>query len=291
MKQLSVSLSLFATLIISCNHSKAPDLGPNYRVKFEQSLEIVGTEFENAEVVVGQVPGAANLLIYRNVNQEIDEWRVRANYMVFLPYSGVSEVFTEDGGLKNFRFEKETLFGAKRLSADWSPAGSGSGVFTIAIIKNDNEDYVCYVGIKGDNFNYYDNVQLDSQTLAKMVEILDGKTSLIDEEQKKPLQNDSAQIMDSSTTANEIISYQEDEIVDEFLCTTNFLKLREDSSLESKVLEHIRINAVLQNLHNQSNRKDTITINGITSIEPWYNVKSEKGNIGWVHGCCIELRK
>lgn len=282
-----IFFGLVVLLSLGCNSPSPPS---PFRQKFEECLTIIGSEFSDGTATVGDTDGKAHLLIYRNVTEEIDEWRVRVNYKVFIPIvSEVSDQYTEDGGLKNFRLEQGKYFGAKQLSADWSPNGSGSGKFSISIIKNRKSEYVVYVGILGATWNYFDNIELDKTTLDKLIVLLEGQPLEAQTATVEPIQNaeNSNQVAEKIDT----IPYIEDNIVDEFICKTDYLRLRLDSSAKSKVLEYIRINETLYNLHDQSVHSDTITLDGVTTIEPWYYVKSKKGNIGWVNGCCIELTK
>ena len=292
MKKLKL-LVICLLLCFGCNTTKAPS---PFRQKFEECLNIIGNEFSDGTAIVGETDGKASLYIYRNVTDEIDEWRIRVGYKVFIPIvSKVSDQYDEDGGLSNFRLEQGKFFGAKQLSADWSPKGSGSGKFSISIIKNRNSEYVVYVGILGSSWNYFDNVKLDKSSLDKLIVLLEGSPLATQQSENESHSNTSSSDSNPNNGSNEVTStqevYQEDDIIDEFICTIDFLRLREDSTINSKILEYVRVNEVLDNLHNTSHHSDTITLNGVTTVAPWYHVKSKKGNVGWVNGCCVELAK
>lgn len=275
-------------LFSACGEAKKSEEPLRFESTFEECIGILGTEFESGVAVVGQTDGPALIQIYQTSSEGTNEWRVRVTYRVFLPISGVSDIFTEDGELSNFIFEEGKYFGAKNLSANWSPDGSGDGKFTIAIIQNKRSDYVAYIGIVGKSWNYYDNVKLDSSALSKLVSILEGNPHYIATTDVINVRDSITEVLDSATYEHQNVVYNEPDFIEFYICKSDYLKLREDSSMESRVIEYIRINDTLDNLYNQSFREDTVTIGGVKLVRPWYQVKSRKGNEGWVHGCCIE---
>jgi hypothetical protein len=281
------NLIIFSSIVfvsLGCDTAKPP---APFRLKFEECLKLIGRDFTEGSAVVGAAEGAAHLYIYQNVTDDIDEWRLRVNYKVFIPIvSEVSDQYMEDGNLKNFRLEQGKYFGAKQLCADWTPTGSGPGKFAISIIKNRKSEYVVYVGIQGSSWNYFDNIKLDKATLDKLIVLLEGKPTVesesIDPEPQHELSDSLIEEIIDST------QYGDGDDFTHFICTTDYLRLREDSNANSQILEYIRLNEVLFNLNVRSERVDTVTINGETNVWPWHYVESKKGNKGWVNGCCVQ---
>ncbi len=84
-------------------------------------------------------------------------------------------------------------------------------------------------------------------------------------------------------------SLQQEEIVQYMQVSINNLRIRSTPDLEGAVLERLRDKTVLEYMEDSTEFTTELKLNGVMYNKPWYKVKSEAGNIGWIYGGCIEF--
>jgi hypothetical protein len=67
------------------------------------------------------------------------------------------------------------------------------------------------------------------------------------------------------------------------------LRIRSTPDLEGPVLERLADKAVIEYMNDSTTFTTPLKINGKNYDLPWYKVKSESGNIGWLYGACVEF--
>lgn len=66
------------------------------------------------------------------------------------------------------------------------------------------------------------------------------------------------------------------------------LRLRDKPSLDGETITLLKKDSFV-NVKEQSAFKTTIELNGKEISAVWFKIVSEEGEIGWVHGCCIDV--
>jgi hypothetical protein len=69
------------------------------------------------------------------------------------------------------------------------------------------------------------------------------------------------------------------------------LRVRNLPSLDAEKIENLPINSEVQFLNEKSTSKVAVSIDNKDIKEFWYKIKTLKGNIGWIHGCCFGNEK
>jgi uncharacterized protein YgiM (DUF1202 family) len=73
-----------------------------------------------------------------------------------------------------------------------------------------------------------------------------------------------------------------------FIIQVDNLRVRETPDLDSKIIETIKHSrTTVESLKEKTDFKTTVTINGEKITNYWYKIKTDNGNIGWIHGCCF----
>ena len=75
-----------------------------------------------------------------------------------------------------------------------------------------------------------------------------------------------------------------------FYTNVDNLRVRAKPELKGGSLELLPINKEITYLGEKSKNQTTVTLNGENITDYWYKVKTPKGNIGWVHGCCVSFK-
>ncbi len=145
---------------------------------YQKILYIIGSSFNSASCNVGYTSGVCKMYL-GSQQGSANPFFANVAYSVFMPIQGYTEGQNEDGVLSNFRWGSGDHYGAKSISADWTPKGSGSGTFKVTLIKNNAGEIVLLISIKGSGWEYYDNVQLNDKMLNRIVELLQGDVNLI----------------------------------------------------------------------------------------------------------------
>lgn len=145
---------------------------------YQKILYIIGSSFNSAACNVGYTSGVCKMYLGSQPGNA-NPFFANVAYSVFMPIQGYTEGQNEDGVLSNFRWGSGDHYGTKSISADWTPKDSGSGTFTVTLIKNNAGEIVLLVSIKGSSWEYYDNVQLNDKMLKRIVELLQGDVNLI----------------------------------------------------------------------------------------------------------------
>lgn len=274
----------FFRMISSDNHSTISQV-PEAQRKFEECIAIIGSDFCcDGQARVGATKGFSSLYV-RGINT--NQYSVIVKYAVLL-LNDWSDTYTEEGTLSNFRMSADRgLFGTNQIIADWTPSGSGSGLLYISIIKNNRNENAVYIGVQGKsgNFEYFDNISLDSTSLNSIITILGGTAS---PKEKNEPSHDENEVFSEKEIAPSTHNDNEGGGSDSIIVTVDYLRVRADSNSDSEVLAKVRRNEILFYLHNQSVNSEKVNVNGIENAAPWYHVKTNKGIIGWVHGSCIQ---
>ena len=109
--------------------------------------------------------------------------------------------------------------------------------------------------------------------------------------EKKPLVEETENYAESKI---EELSNKENKIIEEKTKSINFkvtednLRLRESPNLSAIKITNLTIDTVVLYLNEKSNQKVEVEINNETFNNYWYKVKTDIGEIGWIHGCCFE---
>lgn len=104
---------------------------------------------------------------------------------VLVTYTALNRKATEGGVLKNFRFSNSGKLNTNILYANWQnfeKDHAGSGIFELSVF-DENEPNKVYIGISGNSWSYYINVQLTEQQFQEITNLLSisekpAKTSL-----------------------------------------------------------------------------------------------------------------
>lgn len=72
-----------------------------------------------------------------------------------------------------------------------------------------------------------------------------------------------------------------------FMVSVNNLRLRKEYGLKGAKVELLPMNSEVVYLEEKSKYQQEVIINNRKIIDYWYKVKSGKGNVGWLHGCCV----
>ena len=79
-----------------------------------------------------------------------------------------------------------------------------------------------------------------------------------------------------------------DSVEKKLLITVDNLRVRTSPNLDADKIENLPINTIVEFLNKKSDTKTAVTIKGEEINEYWYQIKTPSGNIGWIHGCCLE---
>ena len=73
------------------------------------------------------------------------------------------------------------------------------------------------------------------------------------------------------------------------IVSVNNLRMRSQPSLEGEVIELLSLGSQLSYTKMKSSYTMQITLNNKEIEDYWYKVRTEKGKLGWVHGCCVNF--
>jgi len=93
---------------------------------------------------------------------------------VLVTYTALNRKATEGGVLKNFRFSNSGKLNTNILYANWQnfeKDHAGSGTFELSVF-DENEPNKVYIGISGNSWSYYINVQLTEQQFQEITNLL-----------------------------------------------------------------------------------------------------------------------
>ena len=120
---------------------------------------------------------------------------------VLVTYTALNRKATEGGVLKNFRFSNSGKLNTNILYANWQnfeKDHAGSGIFELSVF-DENEPNKVYIGISGNSWSYYINVQLTEQQFQEITNLLSisekpKKTSL---HNLSPMEDDHREISET----------------------------------------------------------------------------------------------
>ena len=114
-----------------------------------------------------------------------------------------------------------------------------------------------------------------------------SKLNFNSSKEKEDLNND---VTENNQNESEVDFIEESEEVEEkeyLTISVDNLRVRISPDLDSDKIENLAIGSIVEFL-DKSNNQTTVTIKNNEITDYWYKVKTQSGNVGWIHGCCFD---